>query len=35
MQHAWATFAKDPEKGLSGLGWPVYQQSGTFLSNLP
>jgi hypothetical protein len=22
--HAWATFAKDPAKGLVGLGWPVY-----------
>ncbi|QDS74501.1 hypothetical protein FKW77_007054 [Venturia effusa] len=22
--HAWASFAKDPVKGLSGLGWPVY-----------
>jgi len=25
--HAWATFAKDPQKGLSGLGWPVYDES--------
>lgn len=22
--HAWATFAKDPAKGLVGLGWPMY-----------
>jgi cholinesterase len=21
---AWATFAKDPQKGLIGLGWPIY-----------
>jgi cholinesterase len=28
MQYAWATFAKDPDKGLSRLGWPVYQQNG-------
>lgn len=24
MQHAWATFADNPESGLSGLGWPEY-----------
>jgi cholinesterase len=29
MQHAWATFAKDPDNGLSRLGWPVYQQKGS------
>ena len=26
MQNAWATFARDPEFGLSGSGWPVYEQ---------
>jgi carboxylesterase type B len=24
MRHAWAEFAKDPEKGLTKLGWPIY-----------
>lgn len=27
MQHAWATFARDPKNGLSSLGWPAYNQS--------
>jgi carboxylesterase type B len=31
IQHAWATFAKDPDRGLSRLGWPVYQQNGTWI----
>ena len=26
--HAWAEFAKDPEFGLSKLGWPVYGENG-------
>lgn len=25
--HAWASFAKDPQKGLLALGWPVYDES--------
>jgi hypothetical protein len=25
--HAWATFAKDPQKGLISLGWPVYDEN--------
>lgn len=24
MQHAWATFADNPDNGLTGLGWPEY-----------
>lgn len=28
MQHAWATFAKDPAEGLSDLGWPMYEPEG-------
>lgn len=28
MMHAWATFAKDPEGGLSKLGWPLYDETG-------
>jgi cholinesterase len=27
---AWASFAKDPEKGLLKLGWPIYDSSGKF-----
>jgi len=23
----WAAFARDPENGLSGLGWPKYENS--------
>ncbi|TID17911.1 prolyl oligopeptidase (secreted protein) [Venturia nashicola] len=26
MNSAWATFAKDPETGLSKLGWPLYNE---------
>jgi hypothetical protein len=29
MNKAWAEFAKDPEKGLSKLGWPVYNEKGS------
>ena len=28
MVHAWAEFAKDPERGLSGLDWPTYNPNG-------
>ncbi|KAF2670795.1 alpha/beta-hydrolase [Microthyrium microscopicum] len=31
---AWATFAKDSEKGLVGLGWPLYDNKGTTLVRL-
>jgi cholinesterase len=24
MRHAWAEFAKDPQNGLTKLGWPKY-----------
>jgi carboxylesterase type B len=27
MMHAWATFAKDPDQGLTTLGWPEYDES--------
>ena len=29
MVHAWAEFAKDPEKGLTKLNWPTYNTAGT------
>jgi cholinesterase len=28
MNKAWADFAKDPEKGLLNLGWPIYKEKG-------
>jgi carboxylesterase type B len=31
MMRAWASFAKDPEKGLEKLGYPKYQLNGTTL----
>jgi cholinesterase len=34
MRTAWATFAKDPEKGLAGLGWPEYSSDGNTLVRL-
>jgi carboxylesterase type B len=27
---AWATFAKDPDKGLEKLGWPLHNSTGMF-----
>jgi carboxylesterase type B len=34
MRTAWATFAKDPENGLSDIGWPVYEQHADTLIRL-
>ena len=36
MRGAWATFAKDPWKGLTGYaeGWPVYDPAGKTLVRL-
>lgn len=31
MQHAWAAFVTDPEKGLEKLGWPVFDPKGVLL----
>jgi cholinesterase len=31
MMHAWASFAKDPENGLSKLGWPIYDPTSTLI----
>jgi hypothetical protein len=31
MMTAWASFAKDPEKGLEKMGWPMYNSQGTQL----
>lgn len=28
MVHAWAEFAKDPDQGLSRMGWPTYDPNG-------
>jgi carboxylesterase type B len=27
LMHSWASFAKDPQNGLTKIGWPVYQSS--------
>jgi hypothetical protein len=29
IQAVWATFARDPENGVSKLGWPVYEPKGS------
>jgi cholinesterase len=34
MRHAWAEFAKDPDSGLSKLGWPVYDEKKATLIRL-
>lgn len=34
MQGAWAAFARDPEKGLTNYGWPVYSAEGETLIEL-
>ena len=34
MQGAWASFAKDPNKGLKNLGWPLYNPSADTLIRL-
>ena len=34
IQHAWTTFARDPVGGLKGLGWPIYNKSGSTLVRL-
>lgn len=31
MMGAWAAFAKDPERGLLGLGWPEFNESSEWL----
>jgi carboxylesterase type B len=28
MMTAWTSFAKDPQNGLTNLGWPVYNRKG-------
>jgi carboxylesterase type B len=30
MRAAWSAFARDPEKGLAGMGWPTFDENGTF-----
>ncbi|KAF1987299.1 alpha/beta-hydrolase [Aulographum hederae CBS 113979] len=34
MMTAWAMFAKDPERGLSSMGWPMYDPAGDTLIRL-
>ncbi len=34
MQHAWASFAKDPHGALKALGWPLYDPKGQTLIRL-
>jgi carboxylesterase type B len=33
MRGAWSAFAKDPEKGLTTLGWPVFDENSKSLSH--
>jgi carboxylesterase type B len=30
MNKAWGVFAKNPNKGLLELGWPIYNEKGTY-----
>ncbi|CCG84624.1 protein of unknown function [Taphrina deformans PYCC 5710] len=34
MQGGWVAFARDPQRGLTNYGWPVYQANGTTLIQL-
>jgi len=34
MQGAWVTFARDPQNGLTKLGWPRYDPSTDSLAQL-
>jgi carboxylesterase type B len=34
MRHAWASFAKDPVDGLTGLGWKKYDENVASLNRL-
>lgn len=34
MRNAWAEFARDPENGLSNLGWPKYNEYGESMVHL-
>lgn len=35
LQAAWSGFAKDPRRGLSKLGWPLYDESSKCASSSP
>jgi carboxylesterase type B len=34
IQSAWVAFARDPKKGLSGFGWPMYNPTSSSLIQL-
>jgi carboxylesterase type B len=34
LMHAWASFAKDPQNGLTGLGWPLYHTNNPMVMQL-